>query len=119
VAQILVVAIHVAGPSLDDVCDDTEPETIDFPPEHLRDIASYAEKLAEHKVREDRLEEGSNEGESEVRPDDLPGDVPSRATITNKEINDNRYYYWQWREGDKSVRSTRAQSTRRSSRPLL
>jgi len=38
---------------------------------------------------------------SEGRPDELPDDVPSRATITIKEINDNRYYYWQWREGDK------------------
>jgi len=29
-----------------------------------------------------------------------PDDVPAKATITIKEINDNRYYYWQWREGD-------------------
>jgi len=34
-------------------------------------------------------------------PDNLPDDVPAKATITIKEINDNRYYYWQWREGDK------------------
>ena len=34
-------------------------------------------------------------------PDDLPDDVPAKATITIKEINDNRYYYWQWREGEK------------------
>jgi hypothetical protein len=73
----------------------------DLPPEHLRDIARYAEKLAEHKEREDHLEEESNEDESEGRPDELPDDVPSNATITVKEINDNRYYYWQWREGDK------------------
>jgi hypothetical protein len=31
----------------------------------------------------------------------LPDDVPSKATITIKKINDNRYYYWQWREGEK------------------
>jgi hypothetical protein len=37
----------------------------------------------------------------EERPDDLPDDVPGKATITIKEINDNRYYYWQWREGEK------------------
>jgi hypothetical protein len=43
-----------------------------------------------------RIEDGIGE-----RPDDLPDDVPSKATITIKEINDNRYYYWQWREGEK------------------
>ncbi|MFC7131242.1 hypothetical protein [Haloferax chudinovii] len=37
----------------------------------------------------------------EERPEDRPDDVPSKATITVKEINDNRYYYWQWREGEK------------------
>ncbi|GAB7121088.1 hypothetical protein [Natrinema sp. JCM 9743] len=73
----------------------------DFTPEHLRDVASYAEELAEHKEREARLEEESGEDEVEERPDNLPDDVPSKATITIKEINDNRYYYWQWREGEK------------------
>ena len=69
-------------------------------PEQLRDVARYAEGLAEHKEREARLEEESAEEDIEERPDDLPDDVPSKATITIKEINDNRYYYWQWREGD-------------------
>ena len=70
-------------------------------PEHLRDVARYAEALAEHKEREARLEEEADEADVEDRPDDLPDDVPAKATITNKEINDTRYYYWQWREGDK------------------
>ena len=70
-------------------------------PEYLRDVASYAEALAENKEREVRLEEASDDIDVEERPDDLPDDVPSKATITIKEINDNRYYYWQWREGDK------------------
>ena len=39
--------------------------------------------------------------EIDDRPNDLPDEVPSKATITIKEINDNRYYYWQWRESDK------------------
>ncbi|AEH39329.1 hypothetical protein [Halopiger xanaduensis] len=73
-------------------------------PDRLRDIASYAEALAEHKEREARLEEESNEVDVEERSDDLPDDVPAKATITIKEINDNRYYYWQWREG-KKIRS--------------
>ena len=73
----------------------------EFAPERLRDVARYAEALAEHKEREARLEEKSNENAVKERPDDLPDDVPAKATITIKEINDNRYYYWQWREGEK------------------
>jgi hypothetical protein len=69
-------------------------------PEHLRDVATYVEALAEHKEREARLEESADQEEIEERPDDLPDDVPAKATITIKEINDNRYYYWQWREGN-------------------
>ena len=69
--------------------------------EQLRDVATYAEALAEHKERKTRLEEESDDADIEDRPDDLPDDVPTKATITIKEINDNRYYYWQWREGDK------------------
>jgi len=71
-----------------------------YPPERLRYVARYAEELAEYKAREVRLEEESNEDEIDERPDDLPDDVPSKATITIKEINDNRYYYWQWRDGE-------------------
>ena len=70
-------------------------------PEHLREVSTYAEALAEHKEREARLEEDANQDEVEERPDDLPDTVPAKATITIKEINDNRYYYWQWREGAK------------------
>ncbi|AAG20836.1 MULTISPECIES: hypothetical protein [Halobacterium] len=70
-------------------------------PEQLRDVASYAEALAEHKEREACLEESSDQEEVKERPDDLSDDVPAEATITIKEINDNRYYYWQWREGEK------------------
>jgi len=70
-------------------------------PERLQDVATYAEALAEHKKREARLEESADQNEIEERPDDLPDDVPAKATITIKEINDNRYYYWQWRESNK------------------
>ena len=70
-------------------------------PEHLRDVASYVEALAEHNEREVRLEEEADDADVEERSDDLPDDVPAEATITIKEINDNRYYYWQWREGEK------------------
>lgn len=37
----------------------------------------------------------------ELGDEERPDDVPAKATITIKEINDNRYYYWQWRDGDK------------------
>jgi hypothetical protein len=69
--------------------------------DQLQHVARYAEELAEHKAREARLEEESEDNEIDDRPDDLPDEVPSKATITIKDINDNRYYYWQWREGDK------------------
>jgi len=72
----------------------------DYSPELLRDVAHYTEDLAEYREREARLAEAEEKNESDERPDDLPDDVPTKATITIKEINDNRYYYWQWREGD-------------------
>ncbi|MCD2201393.1 hypothetical protein LPA44_16100 [Halobacterium sp. KA-4] len=76
-------------------------DTLDgYSPELLRDVACYAEELAEHRKREARLAEAEEEDEVDEQPDD----VPTKATITIKEINDNRYYYWQWREGEK-VRS--------------
>ena len=73
----------------------------DFSSDQLQHIARYAEELAEHKAREARLKDDSDRKEVEERPDDLPDGVPSKATITIKEINNNRYYYWQWREGDR------------------
>jgi len=69
--------------------------------EQLQNAARYGEELAEHKAREERLEDNTDQNEINESPDDLPDDVPSKATITIKEINDNRYYYWQWREGEK------------------
>ncbi|MCF2166492.1 hypothetical protein, partial [Halobacterium salinarum] len=53
-------------------------------PEQLRDVASYAEALAEHKEREACLEESSDQEEVKERPDDLSDDVPAEATITIK-----------------------------------
>ncbi|UPM45298.1 hypothetical protein [Halocatena salina] len=73
----------------------------DYSPERLRHVASYTEDLAEYRERAARLTEGEEEDKVEERSKDLPDGVPSKATITIKEINDNRYYYWQWREGDR------------------
>ena len=69
-------------------------------PEVLREVARYADELAAYREREARLDETA-EDDIEERPEDLPDDVPTRATITIKEINENRYYYWQWRDGDR------------------
>ncbi|MFC7076084.1 hypothetical protein [Haloarcula halophila] len=72
----------------------------ELPPDRLRDVAAYAEEVADHKEREaNRVDADQEKGAD--RPDDLPDDVPSKPTIIIKEINNNRYYYWQWREGDK------------------
>lgn len=68
-------------------------------PELLRHVAHYAEELAEYRERKARLDDTDDEDEIEKRPENLPDGVPSKATITTKEINNN-HYYWQWREGD-------------------
>jgi len=70
-------------------------------PNRLEHIASYADALADHKKRKSRIEEQSDDIDNEERLEDLPDDVPAKATITIKEINGNRYYYWQWRDGEK------------------
>jgi hypothetical protein len=71
-----------------------------YSPDQLQHVSRYAEELAEHKAREVRTEGESNDDETDEQPADIPDDVPSKATITIKEINDNRYYYWQWRDGE-------------------
>ena len=84
---------------------DTVATLNEYSPDLLRRLAEYTEELAEYREREARLAEQDEKADQiEERPKDLPDDVPSKATITVKEINDNRYYYWQWREGEK-VRS--------------
>ncbi|MFC6837892.1 hypothetical protein [Halomarina ordinaria] len=73
----------------------------DYSPELLRHVATYANELTEYREREARLAEREENEKVEERPENLPDDVPSKATITVKEINDNRYYYWQWRDREK------------------
>ena len=60
-----------------------------------------SEAQSEYRECEAHLAEGDDERQrrQEGRSDDLPDGVPSKATLTIKEINDNRYY-WQWRDGD-------------------
>lgn len=88
-------------------------ETLDgYSLEFLRCAAEYAERLGEYREREKRLaEQEKKQGDqNEEQPADLPDDVPSKATITVMEINDNRYYYWQWRDGGKIRSKYKVQS---------
>lgn len=62
----------------------------DYSPELLRHGAQYAEEFAECREREAQLAEKDDEDKIEDRPDDLPVEILSKATITSKEINDNR-----------------------------
>jgi hypothetical protein len=59
-----------------------------------------AERSPEGRQKNEPVEERSSIKQS----DDPPDGVPANATLTVKEINNNRYYYWQWRDGD-SIRS--------------
>ena len=69
----------------------------------LQEISRYAEDLAAAK----EAAEGELEDDEEVvredseDVDDLPDDVPAKASVVVKNINSNRYYYYQWREGSK------------------
>ncbi len=56
-------------------------------PQH---VAHYAEKLAEHKAREARLEERSDGDDIDERPEDIPDDVPSKATTQFSRIHIDR-----------------------------
>lgn len=71
-------------------------------PATLREISKRAEQLATQKERELERELEEREVDEEERPDDIDrNNTPQRATLTTKTINDNDYYYWQWREGSK------------------
>jgi hypothetical protein len=71
--------------------------------DQLRDLARYAESLAESlaEYREREAQLKSEDESTDEAPDDRPGEVPTGASVTIKKINDNRYRYWQWRDGDK------------------
>lgn len=65
----------------------------------LRALAEYADAVADHRERAERR--NRREETPDERPDDRPDDVPAGASVTVKEINENRYRYWQWRDGEK------------------
>lgn len=71
----------------------------------LRTIAAYAEELADYQEVKagakmaDEEDEIMHETSEDIN--DLPEDVSPKASVVVKEINNNRYEYYQWREGDK------------------
>lgn len=70
-------------------------------PGTLRAIARKAERLADEKEAEaaEKLEAEAVDEEPDEELD--RDDAPAGATLTQKSIHDNLYYYWQWREGEK------------------
>lgn len=92
-------------------------------PDQLLDIAEYSDALAGYKekqtgVKANQIEDDQDDSDAaaekhaEDRPpkdqpledrssEDRPDGVPAKASTTVKEINSNRYYYWQWRDGDR------------------
>jgi len=72
----------------------------DCTPTQLREVATYAQELATHRERKARLDEAEASQGATPDSDSRPAAVPTKASITTKTINDNQYYYWQWRDGD-------------------
>jgi hypothetical protein len=66
-------------------------------PDTLREIAAHATALAAHREQPDDDQPPSDGEDSDVPEDE---DVPAKASLVTKTINDNQYYYWQWRDGD-------------------
>lgn len=78
-------------------------------PSQLSALVRYAESLAAYREASRdatrAVDTNANETGSDTRVDDdateRPDGVPAKASTTVKEINSNRYYYWQWRDGDR------------------
>ena len=76
----------------------------------LDDVARILQRRAEDKRRqewwadEDTTETTQSQS-LDVHGDLLPEGVPAKATLTKKTINDNEYWYWQWRADDGTVTS--------------
>jgi hypothetical protein len=66
-------------------------------PDTLRQIATHATALADHHEQPDDDQNTPDVDDVDHPADD---DVPAKASIVTKTINDNQYYYWQWRDGD-------------------
>ena len=91
------------------------PDTVDdwldgLTAAQLDDVARLLERRAEDKRRQEwQTDESTTEmtpsQSLDVQGDPLPEGVPAKATLTKKTINDNEYWYWQWRTDDGTVTS--------------
>lgn len=81
--------------------DDVVDALDDLDRDSLRQFARYAEALADRRERPASGDDERSDDEATGQAADRPADVPGKATVTTKEINDNRYDYWQWRDGDR------------------
>lgn len=80
----------------------------------LRTVDSYVDAPLDHRPTESDGDSDStpsklsdsNEKDNEMAKNPLmdgrPDDVSARATVTIKEITDNRYYFWLRRDGDQT-----------------
>ena len=78
--------------------------------EVLREVARRAQEIADAKMvqelSEDDDEDELDEFDEELEREDLDRDeAPAGATLTVKTINDNDYYYWQWRADSGKIKS--------------
>jgi hypothetical protein len=115
-------------PTPTDVPTEVRQALADCDPKTLEAVADYARGLADQRrdgsrpvssertVDPDECDQettekpAKSEGPADESPDEWDqaeweaavreADAPGRATLTVKTINDNRYYYLQWREGD-------------------
>ena len=80
----------------------------------LEDVSRTTADMAENRRRVEQLQaNGEDDTDEEImqeRPRDshgseMPEGVPAKATLTKKTINDNEYWYWQWRTDDGTVTS--------------
>lgn len=92
----------------DKLLDDLEDELTGLEPDELDDISQQIRELAEEKRRQEQVTEEDGDEEEEKREsavdshgDEMPKDVPAKASLTVKTTNDNEYHYWQWRQGEK------------------
>lgn len=79
--------------------------------ETLREIARYAQLLADSKEQAIEAELEKKAVEQDTTPDDWDDDewdallsevdFPTRACLTTKTIDGRDYFYFQWREGSK------------------
>jgi hypothetical protein len=75
-------------------------------PEDLRTIAEYAQRLAAWEANQQATEQEQADAdgqddvviEREAVDDERRGGVPGKASVVVKEIDGNRYEYWQWWE---------------------